>query len=413
MARIATTIEDILSNVRDNMLANGVVDSSSVFLCDSPEEVEANQGVLNSEVLAVWWRDLTQQPADYFSDVDADEIEFVTSTLGITVWSKQHVDELGRSDAAVTDQDFGSSSLVRAVIAALNDQEVINDDGDYLLLESLTFRGITNNGKRNRLFRRYDVSFDLKFRWNIEMPSQFGVLVGNIVYVDAVNGVDATGARGYRSKPFLTPVEAQAAASSGDTIVVLPGSYALTDVLGKSGVNWFLMPGVAITGASTLSVFSAPTAMTFSVIANGATLTAGESAENGTIYSGHSSTSITVDNAEIVSGSLGPCIYNSAGTIIIRNSRMSNSADSNTVTHNGTLTKLEWCEVRNTSSAGVTVSTSGFIMQGGIIVSASNSFYAASAQTVKIYGQVMASFAKHANVTVGAGGTLTVDGTVT
>lgn len=69
---------------------------------------------------------------------------------------------------------------------------------------------------------------------------------GNLVWVDAVNGVDATALRGRRDRPFLTLLAAQTAASSGDSIMVLPGSYT-GYALGKSGVNYVFSPGCTVT----------------------------------------------------------------------------------------------------------------------------------------------------------------------
>lgn len=76
-------------------------------------------------------------------------------------------------------------------------------------------------------------------------------LTGKTLYVDSVNGNDVTGARG-TSKPFLTPAAAKTAASSGDTIMVGPGSYTVTASLAKNGVNWNFAPGASVTKTSTV-----------------------------------------------------------------------------------------------------------------------------------------------------------------
>lgn len=71
------------------------------------------------------------------------------------------------------------------------------------------------------------------------MPLSVAPQMGNVCVVDAVNGNDATAARG--GLPFLTPAAAIAAAASGDVVFVLPGTYALA-----SGVT--LPAGVSLTG---------------------------------------------------------------------------------------------------------------------------------------------------------------------
>lgn len=81
---------------------------------------------------------------------------------------------------------------------------------------------------------------------------------GNQLWVDAVNGSDATGTRGMSAKPFLTLAAARTAAQSGDVIVVRPGTYNENN-LGKNGVSWYFFPGAKIYytsgGDSTIAVF--------------------------------------------------------------------------------------------------------------------------------------------------------------
>ncbi len=48
----------------------------------------------------------------------------------------------------------------------LNDAELVNSRGNYLLWESLTFRSVSNIGRRGK-YRRYDVAFDLRFTWDL------------------------------------------------------------------------------------------------------------------------------------------------------------------------------------------------------------------------------------------------------
>lgn len=81
---------------------------------------------------------------------------------------------------------------------------------------------------------------------------------GNLVWVDPVNGNDDMAVRGRMTVPFKTLGAAKTAASSssGDTIMVLPGTYNEKNLL-KNGVNWHFLPGakVAYTGASAGGIF--------------------------------------------------------------------------------------------------------------------------------------------------------------
>jgi len=51
------------------------------------------------------------------------------------------------------------------------------------------------------------------------------VPTGNLLWVDAVNGINALAMRGRMTIPFKTLTAAKDAAVSGDTIMVLPGTY--------------------------------------------------------------------------------------------------------------------------------------------------------------------------------------------
>lgn len=82
-------------------------------------------------------------------------------------------------------------------------------------------------------------------------------LTGNLAYVDAVTGNDATGAVGDFSLPYASLIAAQNAAPAGTTIVVRPGAYT-SGTLGKNGVNWYFLPGatVAFTATSAFNVLT-------------------------------------------------------------------------------------------------------------------------------------------------------------
>lgn len=96
--------------------------------------------------------------------------------------------------------------------------------------------------------------------------------VGNTVYVDAVNGVDLTAERGKAAKPALTLGAAKALASSGDVIVVGPGTYNAND-LAKNGVLWYFQAGAKVYytsgGDSSVAVFNVASGETCTVAGYG------------------------------------------------------------------------------------------------------------------------------------------------
>lgn len=73
---------------------------------------------------------------------------------------------------------------------------------------------------------------------------------GNLVWVDAVNGNDDLAVREGMTVPCKTLAKAKALAISGDTVVVLPGTYNAND-LAKNGVNWHFTAGAVVDFSST------------------------------------------------------------------------------------------------------------------------------------------------------------------
>lgn len=169
MARIATTIETILAAARDRIVSAGAVVSSAAYITDDPSLPPEEFGITKESAAAVWWTDIAQNPGDYASGAGAGEISIATSRLLVTCWSRQNLDQPGRADAATESQATGAMVFVRRVIAALNDYELTDSEGNELLLESLTFRRVLNRGRlKPGKSRRYDLEFDLKFRWDLE-----------------------------------------------------------------------------------------------------------------------------------------------------------------------------------------------------------------------------------------------------
>lgn len=80
----------------------------------------------------------------------------------------------------------------------------------------------------------------------INLAGLTGLNIGNTIFVDNVNGNDGTGTVGRLDKPFLNLVNALGAASSGDTIIVQPGNYVVSQSILANGVNWHFMNGAII-----------------------------------------------------------------------------------------------------------------------------------------------------------------------
>ena len=87
----------------------------------------------------------------------------------------------------------------------------------------------------------------------IDLASQ--LFTGNMLWVDAVFGNDATAVRQDESRPYLTLDAAIASALPGDTIVVRPGTYFPTTNLAKESVAWNFYENTRVIASSAFDLF--------------------------------------------------------------------------------------------------------------------------------------------------------------
>jgi len=89
----------------------------------------------------------------------------------------------------------------------------------------------------------------MKYRDTLGRPFTPGVIgdvpTGNVVWVDAVHGNDDLAVRERLTVPFKTLGAAKSAAQSGDTILVMPGTYNEKNLL-KNQVNWHFLNGAKV-----------------------------------------------------------------------------------------------------------------------------------------------------------------------
>lgn len=84
-----------------------------------------------------------------------------------------------------------------------------------------------------------------------EVPFNSFAFAQNILYVNGQANTNYSAVKGRVDFPFQTLTAAKNAAKSGDTIIVMPGTYAENDLL-KNGVNWFFMPGSVVSYTSSI-----------------------------------------------------------------------------------------------------------------------------------------------------------------
>lgn len=89
----------------------------------------------------------------------------------------------------------------------------------------------------------------------------------NTIWVDG-NGNDDTGEKGEFNKPFATIKAAENIASSGDTIIVMPGTYTEAN-LGKEGVHYYLNGGATLQSTSGTLFTDGGSGITFYITGEG------------------------------------------------------------------------------------------------------------------------------------------------
>jgi hypothetical protein len=138
------------------------------------------------------------------------------------------------------------------------------------------------------------------------------VPTGNLLWVGAVDGNNSLAVRGRMTVPFKTLGAAKLAAQAGDTIVVMPGSYAESD-LAKHQVNWHFMNG-AIVSATTpeISVFKVTSQMTFQVSGEGR-FELGEHV----LEVNHSAANITFQGLDLVGAGSGVRVLSAQRVVVL------------------------------------------------------------------------------------------------
>lgn len=163
-------------------------------------------------------------------------------------------------------------------------------------------------------------------------------LRGNLIFVDAVNGSDVSGTAGRADLPFASVALAEAAASSGDMIVVRPGDYTGDlDMSGVDGVYYHIMPGAVLSSFTINGAFEIEITC-FGIIKN---LTVNNAGANVTVLNGGFNELFirclngTLDIRDMMQSHDGttaePISLSGAGNLTIQNSRIESTESGGTV----------------------------------------------------------------------------------
>ncbi len=158
----------------------------------------------------------------------------------------------------------------------------------------------------------------------------------NLLWVDK-SGDDAND--GSLAAPFLTLAAAKAAAVSGTTVMVAPGTYAVTASILKNGVNWHFEAGAtvtkSITGAGPVGILDdGGAAITSIITGEGVFSTTSTSVElHGCVKTSHASSVVTVHARRITAaqttgdGGYPSAVFGAAGSLTVECSESISASD--------------------------------------------------------------------------------------
>lgn len=228
-----------------------------------------------------------------------------------------------------------------------------------------------------------------------------GAPTANSVWVSK-SGVDSTGARGSLTTPFLTLTAAKTNAVSGDTIFVLPGTYAEQDLL-KDGVNWHFFNGAVVTNTSvSLAIFQDNAGALTSTISGDGQFT-GDGSYLSVVIANASTVKI---RGKIAGGN--PTIQADNGTLTIDDSEINSDGLNQAllISGVGAVVNLNRCRIvsdvvdDNTVAIAITAANNDLTLRDCVIITGgTNSVTASGAVNARLYGSTMSNVTNHANVT--------------
>ncbi len=153
--------------------------------------------------------------------------------------------------------------------------------------------------------------------------SPLTVPTGRLVWVDSEKGNDSLARRSFLTVPFATLTAAKNGASSGDIIVVLPGTYNENNLV-MNGVNWHFLNGAVVqyTGSGagaagaaifdTSSTFTGVSTSSFKVTGNGVFKTTGTNVRGFSLANSGDAVTLEFERAETTGDTI-----NNRGTLSI------------------------------------------------------------------------------------------------
>lgn len=161
--------------------------------------------------------------------------------------------------------------------------------------------------------------------WEFKKPG----FQGTVIYVSP-SGISGESEKGNIVYHYPTIALAETAASSGDTIEILPGTYTDTG-LGKDGVTYHFHPGAVITTSGSGNIFNLSTAITVKVTGKGVFNMNSATANAVAFKTNHASANLYVEFLDIICTSASKAIHNAVGTLTANGRKINSSGSAPTI----------------------------------------------------------------------------------
>jgi hypothetical protein len=189
---------------------------------------------------------------------------------------------------------------------------------------------------------------------NLGVPSTEAP-TGNLVWVDQINGNDSLAVRGRMSIPFRTLTAAKNAAQSGDTIMVMPGTYNENGLV-KNGVNWHFLNGAKViyTGAAGGAIFGpVGAAVSFAVTGQGEFGNEATGGDSLVLYSSYSADSIVFEARKAYSNNSNALQL--SGAVVVRSGELKSVNATTVYLNSGSSTTIRADKITSSGSHAIEI----------------------------------------------------------
>lgn len=127
---ITTDLATLLGKARDKLVSDNVFSASCVYVGLAPTTLQYPPGDQYAVVHPL------PQVVDLPIDAGAGrELVYINGKIGVTLWSRNALDELPRDDMFLNDSSLGALAKVKCIYNSLHHYQPLDDSGNQLMAE--------------------------------------------------------------------------------------------------------------------------------------------------------------------------------------------------------------------------------------------------------------------------------------